>query len=260
MSRYSKLLLATAFATSLVLQSGSALAQSAQEIVTAADKVRNADQPFRSTLTLTEYISGQERSHSTFVLFSREDAAGHFRNLLQYTEPARDAGKSVLLDGRNFWFFDPASKSSVRISAQQRLVGQAAIGDVLTVNLAVDYTANISGTETIDDAARQKRNCWQLELKAATDTAVYNRVEYWVEQGTFRPVKGKFYSDSGRLLKIIYYRNFIERLGATRPAEAVIIDAVDSSLATIAVFSESRFQEVPDAWFQRDYLPRLQVR
>ena len=73
-------------------------------------------------------------------------------------------------------------------------------------------------------------------------------------------MKGKFYSDSGRLLKIIYYRNFTERLGAVRPAEAVIIDAVDSSLATIAVFSDSRFQDVPDAWFQRDYLPRLQIR
>jgi len=260
MSRHSKLLLAAAFAASVALQAVSAFGQSAQEIAAASDKVRNADQPFRSTLTLTEYVSGQERSHSTFVLFSKEDSARHFRSLLQYTEPPRDAGKRVLLDERNFWFFDPASQSSVRISAQQRLAGQAAIGDVLTVNLAADYTASLAGTDIIDDAAREKRNCWRLELKAATDTAVYNRVEYWVEQATFRPVKGKFYSDSGRLLKTIYYRNFIERLGGVRPAEAVILDAVDSSLATIAAFSDSRFQDVPDAWFQRDYLPRLQVR
>jgi outer membrane lipoprotein-sorting protein len=237
-----------------------ALAQTAQEIVAATDNVRNPKDPFRSTLTLTEYVSGQERAHSTFVLFSKQDGGGHFRNLLQYTEPARDAGKRVLLDGKAFWFFDPASQSSVRISAQQRLVGQAAIGDVLSVNLAADYAPSIAATETIDDAAHQKRDCWRLELKAATDIAVYNRVEYWVEKGTFRPVKGKFYSDSGRLLKIIYYRTFTERLGAVRPAEAVIIDAVDTSLATIAIFTESRFQDVPDAWFQRDYLPRLQVR
>jgi outer membrane lipoprotein-sorting protein len=237
-----------------------ALAQTAEEIVAATDSVRNPKDPFRTTLTLTEYVSGQERAHSTFVLFSKQDSGGHFRNLLQYTEPARDAGKRVLLDGKAFWFFDPASQASVRISAQQRLVGQAAIGDVLSVNLAADYAPAIAATETIDDAARQKRNCWRLELKAATDVAVYNRVEYWVEQGTFRPVKGKFYSDSGRLLKIIYFRSFIERLGAVRPSEAVIIDGVDTALATIAVFAESRFQDVPDAWFQRDYLPRLQVR
>src|SRR5262252_8418774 len=244
----------------LTLYAASALAQNAQEIVAATDKVRNAEQSSRSTLVLTEYVSGQERSHSTFVLFSKEDSAGNFRNLLQYVEPPRDSGKRVLLDGRSFWFFDPASQASVRISAQQRLTGQAAIGDVLTVNLAADYSASLTGTETIDDAARQKRNCWHLDLKAASEIAVYNRVEYWVEQGSFRPVKGKFYSDSGRLLKIIYYRNFVERLGAMRPAESVIIDAVDSSLATIATLGESRFQDVPDAWFQRDYLPRLQVR
>lgn len=237
-----------------------ALAQSAQEIVSATDKVRNPTEPFRSALTLTEYVAGKERSQSGFVLYSKEDAAGRFRNLLQYVEPPRDAGKRVLLDGRAFWFFDPASQASVRISAQQRLTGQAAIGDVLTVNLAADYAATVAGTETIDDAARQKCTCWHLELKAAAETAVYNRVEYWVEQGTFRPVKGKFYSDSGRLLKIIYYRKFTERLGALRPAEAVIIDAVDSSLATIATFGDSRFQDVPDAWFQRDYLPRLHIR
>jgi hypothetical protein len=118
----------------------------------------------------------------------------------------------------------------------------------------------VTATETIDDAARQKRNTWHLDLKAATDTAAYSRVEYWVEQGTFRPVKGKFYSDSGRLLKIIYYRSFVQRLGAERPGEAVIIDAVDSSLATLAAFGESRSQDVPDAWFQRDYLPRLDIR
>jgi outer membrane lipoprotein-sorting protein len=246
-------------AAALAAFAAPAFAQTAQEIVANADKVRNADQPFRSMLTLTEFVSGQERSHSTLVLFSKQDAQRHFRNLLEYTEPARDAGKRVLLDGRSFWFYDPASQSSVRISPQQRLVGQAAIGDVLTVNLAVDYTAAITATETIDDAGREKRNTWHLELKAATETAVYNRVEYWVEQGTFHPIKGKFYSDSGRLLKIIYYRKFTDRLGGSRPAEAVIIDAVDSSLATIAVFRDSRFQDVPDAWFQRDYLPRLKI-
>src|SRR5882762_1677123 len=246
----------------LVLLVGSAaFAQSAQEIVTATDKVRNPGRPFRTTLTLTEYVAGKERDHDTLAVFSKEDLTTHqFRNLIQYVEPARDAGKRVLLDGHSLWFFDPDSKVSVRISAQQRLIGQAAIGDILTVNLAVDYTATIAGVERIDDASRQSRQCWHLELKAANDLATYRRVEYWVEQGSFYPIKGKFYSDSGRLLKILYFRNFSERLGAIRPAEAVIIDAVDSSLATTATFGESGFQDIPEAWFQRDYLPRLRIK
>ena len=247
--------------TLALLLGATAHAQTAEEIVAATDKVRNPAQPFRATLRLTEYVGGQERSHDSLVVFSKEDrATQQFRNLVQYVEPARDAGKRVLLDGHSLWFYDPDSKVSVRISAQQRLIGQAAIGDILTVNLAADYTPAVLGTEKIDDATRQPRQCWHLELKARTDTATYNRVEYWVEQGSFFPVKGKFYADSGRLLKIVYFRNFHEQLGAIRPTEAVIIDAVDSSLATTATLGQYAYQEIPEAWFQRDYLPHLEAK
>lgn len=244
----------------LLITGATAHAQTATEIVAATDKVRNPQAPFRSTFRFTEYVQGHERDHDTLVVFSKPDpTTGQFRNLVQYVEPARDAGKRVLLDGRSLWFFDPASKTSVRISPQQRMIGQAAIGDVLTVNLVADYDATLLGTEKIVDAARAERQCWRLDLKAANDRAVYNRIEYWVEQGTFNPVKGKLYADSGRLLKIVYFRNFAQRLGALRPSEEIILDAVDTSLATTATSSDDAFQDVPDGWFQRDYLPRLEI-
>ena len=245
----------------LLIVAATAHGQTATEIVAAADNVRNPNAAFRSTIRLTEYIHGRERDHDTLVVFSKEDpVTRQFRNLVQYAEPARDAGKRVLLDGRSLWFFDPASKQSVRISPQQRLIGQAAVGDVLTVNLAADYAATLLGTEKMADATRVERECWHLDLKAANDRAVYNHVEYWVEHGTFNPVKMKLYSDSGRLLKIAYFRNFAQRLGAMRPIEQIIIDAVDTSLATTATLSDDAFQDVPDVWFQRDYLPRLDIK
>lgn len=235
-------------------------AQTPRDIVAAADTVRNPGRPFRSTNTLTEYVSGRVNGTDQLVVYSKEDPASHqFRNLVRYVDPPRDAGKMVLLDGRNFWFFDPASKASVRISPQQRLIGQAAIGDVLTVNYHVDYTAMLLGDETISDAEKQPRICWHLDLKAATDTATYNRIELWVEHGSFHPVKAKYYSDSGRLMKILYYRGYADRLGAVRPTEAVIIDAVDSAAVTTVKFDDFRFQDVPEAWFQRDYLPRFRA-
>jgi len=237
-----------------------ALAQTPQEIIAGADKVRNPGQPFRSTDTLTEYVAGKPRDQDKLVVYAKEDPATHqFRNLVRYVEPPRDAGKIALFDNRDLWFYDPSSKASVRISPQQRLIGQASIGDVLTVNLVVDYAGTLLGNETITDAERQQRICWHLDLKAVTDTAIYNRVEYWVEHGSFRPVKAKFYSDSGRLLKILYYRGYREQLGAERPSEAVIIDAVDSSLVTTIGFGDLQFRDIPEAWFQRDYLPRLRA-
>jgi len=236
-----------------------ALGQSAEEIVARADQVRNPEFPFRFNLALTEYVAGKPVGQNALAIYSKKDpATRQFRNLVLYEQPPADAGKAVLLDGRAFWFYDPASKSSVRISPQQRLIGQAAVGDVLTVSLAVDYVARLSSTETIQDAARHPRSCWHLDLQAADDLSTYAHVEYWVEQGTYHPVKAKFYSDSGRLLKILYYRAFEDWLGGTRPTEAVILDSVDSSRVTTAKSSGHRPANIPENWFQREFLPRFQ--
>lgn len=244
---------------SLLFSAPALAADSAQDIVAKADIVRNPSQPFSDLTTLTDYRSGAPHDRDVLTVYSKIDpATRQFKNLVRYVGPPRDAGKMVLL-GDVLWFYDPASKDSVRISPQQRLTGNAAIGDVLTVNLAVDYAASVDGEETIQDAEHAQRQCWHLNLKAATPTATYNRVEYWVEKGSYDPIKMKFYSDSGRLLKILYYRDYVQRLGGLRPAQAVIIDAVDSTAVTTVDFTAPQFRDIPDSWFQRDYLPHFKA-
>ena len=245
-------------ALALFAATTAAAAESPQDIVAKADAIRNPGKPFRATSVLTEYRSGQPADRNILVVYSKIDpATRQFRNLARYIDPPRDAGKMVLL-GSVLWFYDPASKDSVRMSPQQRLIGQASAGDVLSENLAVDYTPTLLGEEQVEDADHSQRHCWHLDLKAAMDAATYNRVEYWVEQDSDYPIKAKFYSDSGRLLKILFYRNFVTAAGRMRPTQAVIIDAVDPALVTTADFGSLRFQDIPDSWFQRDYLPHLQ--
>ncbi|MFX8887307.1 outer membrane lipoprotein-sorting protein, partial [Acinetobacter baumannii] len=87
-----------------------------------------------------EYQHGTVNNTLSLVIYAREDAAsGQYDNVVRYVDPPRDAGKIVLLNGSRMWFYDPASKASVRISPQQRLIGEAANGDVVSVNLARDY-------------------------------------------------------------------------------------------------------------------------
>jgi Outer membrane lipoprotein-sorting protein len=234
--------------------------ESARDIVVGADRVRNPERPFRVNATVIEYKSGKAIDKNTFAVYSKVDpSTGQFRDVMVYVSPPRDAGKMLLLNGSNLWFYDPASRQSVRISPQQKLTGQASAGDVLSENLGVDYNATLSGSETIEDAAREKRTCWLLDLAAAGDAATYRRVEYWVEQGTNSPIKAKFYADSGELLKVLYYRNYLKRGDRFSPTQAVIIDAVDSTLVTVVDIGELHFQEIPDSWFQRDYLPHLKL-
>ena len=169
-----------------------------------------------------------------------------------------DRDKLMLKEGNVLWFYDPASKASVRLSPQQRLLGQASNGDVVTVNLARDYGAQLSGEDHINDGDRQPHECVKLDLTAIRDDVTYARIELWVDKTDDHPIKGKFYSDSGRLLKTAFYRRWEEQLGRLRPTETIILDGVDTNLVTRMQFSNYAWREIPESWFQRDFLPRFQ--
>ena len=229
-----------------------------QAILAASDEVRNPSQPFSNVVTLLEYRSGQQTDTNTLQVYSKMDAAsGRFRNLIRFVAPARDANKLMLKNGNDLWFFDPASKASIRLSPQQRLLGQAANGDVVTVNLARDYHAELLGEEELADGERVNRRCYRLRLAQHSPDVTYDHIEMWIEVGSSRPVKAQFFAESDRLLKTAYYRKFQNQLGQERPTEIVIIDGLDPNWVTVMRYSEYAWRDVPDSWLQRDYLPRF---
>ncbi len=232
--------------------------QTPDEVLTQSDKVRNPGVPFKVHTELTEFRSGKSHEQAKMVTFSKIDpSTGQYRNLARYVEPARDAGKALLMKDRFMWFYDPASKASVRISPQQRLIGKASNGDVMSTNLSRDYSAKQSTEETIKDADGVERETWKLQLEASNPAAIYLRIEYWIEKKTYHPVKGRFFADSGRLLKIAFYRAFSRQLDGMRPTEVVILDELDRNVVTRMRFSNYEFFDVPERWYQRDYLPLL---
>lgn len=229
-----------------------------QEILAASDAIRNPEHPFGLTNTLVEYRGGRQADASTLAIYSKADAkGGQFRSLVRYLAPARDADKLILYNGKDLWFFDPSSKASVRLSPQQRLLGQASNGDVVTVNLARDYRANSADEEETLDGERKPRRCLRLGLAAATPEASYHRIEMWVDAASHRPVKARFYTESGKLLKTAYYRRYRMAFGAERPTETVIIDGLEPDWVTVMRYSDWVKREVPEAWLQRDYLPHF---
>jgi outer membrane lipoprotein-sorting protein len=231
------------------------------KILMNVDKNLSSGQAFRVRAELVEYRSGHPQDKVVLDIYAKPDGkAGQIRNLAKYLDPSRDRNKLFLMDGSVMWFYDPASSASIRISPQQRLLGQASNGDVLSVNYAHDYIATLIGDEEITDADKQRVQTWKLELLRKEPGATYYKIDYWIQKDTFRIIKGVMYSDSGRVLKDIYYRDFQPVLGGTRPSEALIVDEIDQSLVTKIDFSEFEQVDVPDFWFQRDFLPRFGQR
>ena len=230
----------------------------AQALLALSDAVRNPAQPFRVTVTLTEFEKGVQVNATTLVSFARTlESGGQFASLVRFVQPVRDAGKAMLKNGSDLWFYDPGTKSAVRIAPQQRLMGQAANGDVVTVNFARDYSATVAAEETIRDGERRERKTYKLMLTASSSDATYGAIELWVDSVSSAPLKARFFAESGRLLKTAFYRKFQPQLGADRPTETVIIDGLDPQAVTLVRLSDYAFRNVPTSWFQRDYLPRF---
>lgn len=233
-------------------------APDAQAILVETDAVRNPARSFSVTLQLLEYRKSVQTDSSTLTVYSKADSAsGQYRSLVRFIAPQRDADKLMLKSGNDMWFYDPSSQASIRLSPQQRLLGQASNGDVLTVNLAKDYKAELTGEEDVADGERVTRRCHKLDLAAVSADVTYHRVQIWVDVGSARPVKARFLSESGHLLKTAYYRKFQSQLGRERPTEVVIIDGLDPSWVTVMRYSDYAWRDVPEAWLQRDYLPRF---
>lgn len=234
-------------------------AEDAQALLAASDAVRNPGQPFSINLLITEFEGGKRVDSSSLTTYSRTlEEGGQFASLVRFVAPARDQGKLMLKSGNDLWFYDPSTRASVRLSPQQRLIGQASNGDVLTVNLARDYAAAIAAEEETQDGERRMRQAYKLMLTARTDDAQYGSIEFWIDRASRAPIKGRFFAASGRLLKTVYYRKYERQLGESRPTELVIIDGLSPQAVTLMRLSDYTARNIPASWFQRDYLPRFQ--
>ena len=234
-------------------------APDAQHILAATDQIRNPERPFSTTVTLTEFQAGKQVDASTLVAYARaQEQGGQFASLVRFVLPQRDSGKLILRNGNDLWFYDPSTKARVRLSPQQRLLGQASNGDVVTVNLAKDYDATLLAEEDVQDGERKTRRSYKLGLKASAPGATYSSIELWVDAENDRPLKARFFAESGQLLKTAYYRRFQAQLGTERPTETVIIDGLNPQSVTLMRFSDYAWRNVPEAWMHPDYLPRFQ--
>jgi len=246
-------------ACALALAATAHAAADPKALLAASDAIRNPTKSFVLTATLIEYRAGKQTDSNTLSIYSKPDPnGGQYRTLVRFMAPARETGKLMLKNGNDLWFYDPSNQASIRISPEQRLLGQASNGDVATINLSRDYNAKLTGEEDVTDGDRQSRHTNRLALVATVPEGVnYHHIDLWLDAKDARPVKAKFYSDSDRLLKTAYYRRYRNELGVERPTETVIIDGLDPQWVTVMRFDAYSWREIPETWLQRDYLSRF---
>jgi hypothetical protein len=176
--------------------------------------------------------------------------------LAKYTSPATMNDRMVLMKDRNMWFIRSGLKKPVSISPRQKLMGDAANGDIASTNYAGDYGAEIVGEEVV-----QGEPCHVLDLKAANRNVTYDRIKYWVSKERLLGVKAEFYTLSGKLFKTAdfkYDNRVTVEGGEAIPfvSELVIHDAIQKDKVTTLKYSNVRVQSIPDSTFNLSVLVR----
>jgi len=220
----------------------------AQEIVERADRIRFPENPFQVAVKITTVGSNGDSEVRRYRVLAK----GTENSIVQTLAPASERGQIMLTKGHNLWVFLPAVSQPVRLPLSQRLTGQVANGDLARVNFAGDYNAQILRTEQVDGASH-----YVLELTAVNKRVTYHRVLYWVNKDNYRPHKAEFYTLSGRLTKVGYYREYGQLGKRVRPRKLVLVDALREGERSILEYSELISREIPDKVFSKQYLKKL---
>lgn len=130
------------------------------------------------------------------------------------TEPKRYQGEKILINGRAMWYVKPGLRRPISVSPQQRLVGEAANGDIASVRYSRDYRPQFAGEERLDG-----RDCYKLELIAVDDKVTYESILYYLDKQSLLGMRADFMTASGTVFKIarFEYRNTIEFEGRETP-------------------------------------------
>lgn len=157
-------------------------------------------------------------------------------SLVEFSAPAKVKGQKLLTVGRNMWFLQPGLQKPVPISPRQRLMGEAANGDIAATDYAGDYTPTLTGQEAVEG-----EDCYVLDLRANNKAATYDRIVYWVSKARLVGVKAEFYTVSGKKLKtaLLEYRNEIHYQGRNVAfvSRMVILDALNPASVTTMNYS-----------------------
>lgn len=223
---------------------------SATDLLKASDRSRGGvSQGMSWEAELTSVEEGETSERKFTVKTKGNDA------LVEMTAPARNKGEKFLFNDLVMWFYKPSLRKPVSVSARQKNSGQAANGDIATIQYARDYNAKIIGSEKID-----KDTVWILMLTAKSKDVTYDQIKYWISSTKKLGIKAEYLTLQGKPFKkaTFVYGNTIKSNGKTEPfiSEMVITDANFPNNKSTIIYKKPSTMDFPSGIFNVNNLSR----
>jgi outer membrane lipoprotein-sorting protein len=224
------------------------LLKTPEQLLQKIDQIRAPGEAFVFDVKLTAYKGAEVTSVNGFTVHVKDSS----KSLVKFTAPPASKGRALLMSGDNLWIYIPGSRGALRISPQQRLLGQIAYGDVARVVYNLDYQV-----EQVEEETLEGTRALRLDLKAKSRGAAHDRIRLWVARQTLRPIKAEFLALSGKLLKVGYYKGYRQVLDEERPMILEVHDAIRKGEYSVLEYAEMRREDTPEIFFQRTYLEHV---
>jgi outer membrane lipoprotein-sorting protein len=162
--------------------------------------------------------------------------------------PPKYKGNKLLMSNNNMWFYKPGLSKAIPISQRQKLMGNAAYGDIAATNYAEDYDAAPLPDETVNG-----EECYVFDLTSKNDKTTYDRIKYWISKKRLIGVKAEYFTVSGKKFKTaeMEYGNQVVVNGKPRPfiSKITLHDELMSGDVTYLNLTKPRFEPLPDYVF-----------
>ena len=220
-------------------------APDAEELLKSSDRARGAAASLQGMTWHSSIVANEngEKSEIAYLVKVRGNDA-----VAETLSPARQKGELVLFNDRTLWYYKPGLRKPVAVSPRQKLMGQAANGDIASTNYSRDYEATSVEADKVGETP-----AWRLELKAKAKNVTYDRIRYWVSQKERRALKAEFLTLSGESFKIaeFKYGNSVKLKGEELPfvSETTIRDTANPGNVTTITYKEPKEEAHPAGLF-----------
>ncbi|MDX1810665.1 MAG: outer membrane lipoprotein-sorting protein [Gammaproteobacteria bacterium] len=243
-----KKILLTFFLT-LFICSVSMATDDVKSILKTADGYRQQSEDMLVKTEVNLYKKDKLDKQSLYDVFLKSG-----RRSLVVFKSAGEVGQKVLMLDDKFWIMLPNTRRPMRITPLQKLLGEASVGDIATLTWSEDYDGSI-----IDqNASEQGVSSIKLDLHSTRKGSSYDRIELFVTQKDYFPIKANLYLKSGKLAKEAYYES--GKINNKRQVVAMtLLDRIEKDQKTKVYYRGMENKTLPDKYYNPAFLVRTDL-
>lgn len=239
---------------SVVLLMGTAVGQSAQDIIRQAENARRGIESSQAEMTMTIVRPDWSREMTMKSWSKGDDYA-----LMLVTAPARDAGMATLKRENEVWNWVPRIERTIKLP--RSMMSQSWMGSDFTNNDLVQEVSIIDDYDhrIVKDSTVEGRNCWKIELIPHEDAAVvWGKIYAWVDKAEYITMRNEFYDEDGYLINIMQSSEVKTLGGRTFATKLEMIPVEEEGHKTVLEYHSIVFdQSMNDSFFSVQNMKRV---